>query len=83
MINMKLEIYKHQGRVNLNYAYIFVWVISIYPLDYLSKVMPDICCSLNIAFSLKRKKYEQKKVGILHHVGKRIFTSQIRWGNEH
>lgn len=34
----------------------FVWVISIYPLDYLSKVMPDICCSLNIAFSLKRKK---------------------------
>lgn len=56
MINIKLEIYKHQGRVNLNYAYIFVWVISIYPLDNLSKVMPDICCSLNIAFSLKRKK---------------------------
>lgn len=61
MINMKLEIYKHQGRVNLNYAYIFVWVISIYPLDYLSKVMLDICCSLNIAFSLKRKKILAKE----------------------
>lgn len=44
---------------------IFFWgVISIYPLDYLSKVMPDICFSLNIAFSVKRKKYEQRKVGI-------------------
>lgn len=42
----------------------FFWVISIYPLDYLSKVMPDICVSLNIAFSVKRKKYEQRKVGI-------------------
>lgn len=26
--------------------------------------MPDICFSLNIAFSVKRKKYEQRKVGI-------------------
>lgn len=42
----------------------FFGVISIYPLDYLSKVMPDICFSLNIAFSVKTKKYEQRKVGI-------------------
>lgn len=59
----------------------FFWVISIYPLDYLSKVMPDICFSLNIAFSVKRKNMSKGK--LVYHVGKRILTSRKRWGNEH